>query len=104
VKVLTIVSQLAKEKNKVAALTETGLEGVTNPAWFTEAVLNPIKKNPEIQMSYLLVWRNATEKHHYAPYPGHASVADFMKFYDDPYTFFESDIRNIYQSGKPLLK
>lgn len=104
VKVLKIVSQLAKEKNKVAALTETGLEGITNPLWFTEVVLQPIKKNPEIQMSYLLVWRNATTKHHYAPYPGHSSVNDFMTFYNDPYTLFEDDIQNIYKSGGPLIK
>jgi mannan endo-1,4-beta-mannosidase len=104
VRVLKIVSQLAKEKNKVAALTETGLEGITNPTWFTEAVLNPIKENQDIQLSYLMVWRNATEKHHYAPYPGHAAVADFMKFYNDPYTLFESDLQNLYTSGKSLLK
>jgi mannan endo-1,4-beta-mannosidase len=104
VRVLKIVSAVAKEKNKVAALTETGLEGITNSTWFTDAILNPIKINPEIQLAYIMVWRNANTTHHYAPYPGHSSVPDFLKFYNDPYTLFEADIKNLYRADKPLLK
>jgi len=100
---LKAVSQLAKEKNKVAAMTETGLEEITNPNWFTEVILNPIKSNPDIQLSYFLVWRNAHDRpnHYYAPYPGHSSVDDFMKFYNDSYTLFEADLKNIYKVKKP---
>lgn len=101
---LKAVSQLAEDKNKVAALTETGLEGITNAAWFTEVILNPLKANPDIHLAYFMVWRNANEKHHYAPYPGHSSVEDFKKFYNDPYTLFESDLQNIYQANRPLIK
>lgn len=101
---LTMLSNLAKEKNKSAALTETGLEGVTNPQWFTDVILNPLKANPAIQLAYVCVWRNANTKHHYAPYPGHASAEDFKRFYDDRLTLFERDIRNMYQAGKPLTQ
>ncbi len=93
---LTVVSQLAREKSKVAALTETGLEGITNASWYTEVILNPLKANPKIQLAYFMVWRNANEKHHYAPYPGHPSVEDFIKFYNDKFTLFEADLKNIY--------
>lgn len=100
IKVLRTVSQLAKEKRKLAALTETGLEGITNPTWYTDVILNPLKANKDIQLSYVMVWRNANEKHHYAPYPGHAAEEDFKKFFLDPYTFFESDLKNIYTPKK----
>jgi len=98
---LKAVSTLAAEKNKVAAMTETGMEGITNPEWFTKAILEPIKKN-DIKIAYLLVWRNANKTHHYAPYKGHSSEKDFIVFYNDKSTLFESDIQNLYQSNKPL--
>lgn len=101
---LSMLSSLAKEKDKSAALTETGLEGVTNPKWFTEVILNPIKSNPSIRLAYLCLWRNANTKHHYGPYPGHASADDFNVFYQDALTLFEKDIRNMYKTGKPLIK
>lgn len=104
IKALTAVSGIAAEKNKVAAFTETGLEGVTNPNWFTEVLLNPLKANRNIKLAYVMVWRNADAKHHYAAYPGHASVPDFVKFYNDSLTLFEGDIQNMYQTGKPLTK
>lgn len=101
---LSMLSSLAKEKNKAAALTETGLEGVTNPTWFTEVILNPIKNNPSIRLAYICLWRNANTKHHYGPYPGHASAEDFKVFYKDKLTLFQRDIKNMYRTGKPLTK
>ena len=89
---------------KIAAMTETGQEGVTNTEWFTQVILNPLKANPDIKLAYFMVWRNANVKHHYAPYPGHASASDFIEFYNDPYTLFEKDIQNMYQSNKPLTR
>jgi mannan endo-1,4-beta-mannosidase len=104
VKGLSMISDLAKEKNKSAALTETGLEGVTNPDWFTEVILNPLKANPSIHLAYVCLWRNANDKHHYGPYPGHAAAEDFKNFYKDALTLFEDDIRNMYLSGKKLTR
>ena len=104
VKILRTISDLAIEKNKVAAMTETGQEGVTNTEWFTQVILNPLKANPDIKLAYFMVWRNANVKHHYAPYTGHPSAPDFIKFYNDPYTLFEKDIRNMYQTNKPLAR
>jgi mannan endo-1,4-beta-mannosidase len=97
IKGLTVLTALAKEKNKVAALTETGQEGISNPLWFTSVILNPIKATPAIQIAYVLVWRNANTTHHYAPFRGHASEADFISFYKDPVTLFEYDLKNIYR-------
>jgi mannan endo-1,4-beta-mannosidase len=35
--------------------------------------------------------------HFYAPFPGQVSEADFLKFYNDPYTLFENDLPKMYQ-------
>jgi mannan endo-1,4-beta-mannosidase len=104
IKILRTVSGLASGKNKIAALTETGQEGLTNKEWFTQVILNPLKDNSDIKLAYLLLWRNANVKHHYAPYVGHQAAQDFINFFNDPYTLFEADLQNIYRNGKPLIK
>lgn len=94
---LKIISDYAKKHGKLAAFTETGLESIPNPTWWTETLLKVIK-SPGMQLSYVLVWRNDVRSptHYYAPYPGQVSVPDFIKFYNDPFTLFEKDLKNIY--------
>ncbi len=96
-KKLTIVSDYAKKSGKVAAFTETGLESIPNPTWWTETLLKTLK-SPGLELSYVLVWRNDQHSptHYYAPFPGHSCVPDFKKFYDDPFTLFENDLKHIY--------
>ena len=98
---LQIVSGYAKKTNKLAAFTETGLESLPNPNWWNDVLLK-VMKTPGLQLSYVLVWRNdrTSPTHYYAPYPGHANVADFIKFYDDPYTLFEKDLPMMYEGRK----
>lgn len=98
------ISAIATEKRKVAALTETGLEAVTDPTWFTQVILEPIKSDPAIKLAYVMVWRNGREDHHYAPYKGHASEPDFITFFKDERTFFESHLQNMYQQNKNLIR
>ena len=95
---LKIVSDYAIRKGKLAAFTETGLESIPNPTWWTETLLK-VMKTPGLQLSYVLVWRNdvTSPTHYYAPFPGHSSVPDFMKFYNDPYTLFEKDLPYMYK-------
>lgn len=101
IKKLKIVSDYAKKKGKLAAFTETGLESLPNPTWWTETLLKALKTEG-LQLCYVLVWRNDTRSptHFYAPFPGHSSVPDFIKFYNDPFTLFETDLKNIYRSRK----
>jgi mannan endo-1,4-beta-mannosidase len=95
---LSIVSDYAKKSGKLAAFTETGLESIPNTNWWNDVLLKVMKSN-KIQMSYVLVWRNdaTSATHFYAPFPGHSSVLDFIKFYKDPFTLFENDLKNIYK-------
>lgn len=94
---LKIVSDYARKAGKLAAFTETGLESIPNTTWWTETLLK-VMRTYDLRLAYVLVWRNDTRSatHYYAPYPGQVSVPDFMKFYEDPYTLFESDLKNIY--------
>lgn len=98
---LQLVVGLAKEKGKVAALTETGLDKLTHQNWFTQFILNPLKTSPEAsQISYFLVWRNAHKGHHYVPYQGHHCVEDFKAFKQDSLTLFEADLPKMYKKNR----
>ncbi|MGV8878738.1 MAG: glycoside hydrolase family 26 protein [Sphingobacteriaceae bacterium] len=97
-KKLQIISDYAKSKGKLAAFTETGLESIPDTTWWTKTLLK-VMKSDHLQMAYVLVWRNDTKSttHFYAPFPGQVSVPDFLKFYQDPYTLFEKDLKHIYK-------
>lgn len=97
VRKLTIVSNYAKKNGKLAAFTETGLESLVNANWWNDVLLK-VMRSPGLQLAYVLVWRNdrTSPTHFYAPFPGHSSVPDFLKFYNDPYTLFEKDLPNMY--------
>lgn len=99
---LEALVEAAHSRGKVAALTETGLEKITNPHWYSENLLQQLKTSPKArQIAYLMVWRNAHEGHFYAPYPGHPSVPDFLHFYQDPLTTFENDHPRLYTVPAP---
>lgn len=95
---LKVVSDYGKKSGKLAAFTETGLESIPNNTWFTETLLNTLKAN-DLKLCYVLVWRNdsRSKTHFYAPFPGHTSVPDFLTFYNDPFTLFETDLKKIYK-------
>jgi mannan endo-1,4-beta-mannosidase len=99
---LKIVSDYAQKRGKLAAFTETGLESIPNPTWWTEVLLKVMRTYKGMKLAYVLVWRNdqRSPTHYYAPFPGHTSVPDFIKFYNDPYTLFEKDLKNIYSKKK----
>ena len=98
---LKIVADYAEKTGKLAAFTETGLESIPNETWWTGTLLKVMKAH-DMKLSYVLVWRNDVNSptHYYAPYPGQLSIPDFMKFYEDKYTLFEKDLKNIYGKKK----
>ncbi|MCD7978501.1 MAG: glycoside hydrolase family 26 protein [Tannerellaceae bacterium] len=93
---LDIITKVGKERNKIPALTECGFEKVEDPTWFTRTLYEAIKP---YKISYVLVWRNAYEKpdHYYAPYPGHPSEKDFLRFKASPDILFEKDLPDMYK-------
>jgi mannan endo-1,4-beta-mannosidase len=99
-KKLKIISDIAIQKKKLAAFTETGLESIPNAKWWTEILLKTLQSE-KFELSYVLVWRNdaVSPTHYYAPFPGQISAPDFMTFYWDPYTLFEKDLKDIYMKN-----
>jgi mannan endo-1,4-beta-mannosidase len=94
---ISTINDLAREKDKVASLSETGYETISVDNWWTSILLDGIKTAPETdKIAYVLVWRNARKDHHYAPYPGHSSEEDFISFYKDSITVFLSDLPKLY--------
>ena len=89
------VTAIAKKHGKLAALTETGYEGLKTDNWWTATLAPVLNRYP---IAYVLVWRNAHEKptHFFAPYPGQRSTSDFIRFYNDKHTFFIHDINALY--------
>ena len=82
---LLVISDLAKERNKVAALTETGQSKVENPQWYTECLLKTIYGySDKIDMGYVALWRNSV-RGYYTPFEGHPAVSDFLKFTRSPH-------------------
>lgn len=97
------VVQLALEHDKIPALTEIGQEGLDDPNWFSRTMINPLKYDPiNRYIAFGITWRNADARHFHAPYPGHYSVPDFLDFYRDPFTLFESDLPDMYAAPRKV--
>lgn len=99
---LALIGDLAKEKEKLFALAETGYEAVPYAEWWTKTLLKAIGDN---KISYVMVWRNHglaswnNKMHFYGPHKGQVSAEDFIRFYNLEHTFFERDI-----AGKKLYQ
>ncbi|WP_420573201.1 glycoside hydrolase family 26 protein [Kordia sp.] len=89
---LHLVKNIATQKDKLYALTETGLESVTTNNWFTETLYPNIENSG---ISWILFWRNANRKHHYMPYKYHKNEGDFKKFQSLTETLFLKDLKNL---------
>jgi mannan endo-1,4-beta-mannosidase len=99
---LNILDSAAAETNKLTAIAETGFEAIPYANWWTDVLEKTIGNH---NISYVLVWRNhgyneyTKKMHYYAPYKGHVSEKNFIKFYDADKTLFEKDAakENLYQ-------
>ncbi len=99
---LRILTKIAKDRDKVPAITETGYEQIPNPNWFTQVLYPAIKDYP---IAWVLLWRNAINRpnHYYVPYPTHPAADDFREFHRLPTILFEDGLAplHIYQPSKP---
>lgn len=93
----------ARERGKIAALTETGLEGIPDSTWWTGKLLAAITSDPEARgIAWALVWRNANAErdragHFFAPYAGQPSAADFRRFKEHPLILFADELPDLYR-------
>lgn len=101
---LAYTVQIANERNKLPALTETGLEAIPDSTFWTDTMLEGILTDELTrQISYFQVWRNANmetdrQDHYYAPYPGQVSADNFVEFREHPFVWFEDDLPDLYSS------
>jgi len=99
---LAWISEQANNKNKIAALAETGLEAIPNEKWFTEELYEALTLNPEAKkIAYVLTWRNANyekekRNHFYASFEGHPSAPDMKAFRDTELVMFEDEVPSLY--------
>jgi len=98
---LTTLENIAKEKNKIPALTEFGYGTVPDSTWWTGTFWKGLSGH---RIAYALAWRNAGfmpngHAEFYVPYKGQASAPDFVKFYEADKTLFQKDVtkEKIYQ-------
>ena len=93
----------AGERDKIAALTEAGVEGIPDPNWWTGRLLAAITARPGAAgIAWVLVWRNANAKldragHFFAPYAGHPSAPDFVRFRSDSLILFADELPDLYR-------
>jgi len=90
-----VVSDYAKSHNKLAALTETGLQNLSNSSWFTQQLLKSLK-NQNLELAYTLVWAN-TKDAYWTPYKGHVAEMDFVNFKNDGFVLFGDKVPQMYQ-------
>jgi hypothetical protein len=99
---LRMLTKMADERNKLAALTECGFNGIPVKNWWTQFLLKSVKEDSIAKnISYLMVWRNANLKNYYVPFEGQKSAADFKSFEKDSITLFEKDLPEMYIINNP---
>lgn len=97
------IARIARAKNKIAALTETGSNLLKIDNFWTERLLAPITADADAnEIAYLMVWRNANTEREgteqfFAPYPGQATAEDFKRFYQSETVLFENELPPLYQ-------
>lgn len=96
---LKIVSDLAKAKVKIAALTETGYRvtasnsPITN--WFSTYLYHSLTAN-EVEVAFVMFWNNNNDGY-YVPTPSTSNASDFTSFASKPKATLLNTLPNMYQ-------
>ncbi|MFW7379660.1 MAG: glycosyl hydrolase [Oligoflexus sp.] len=99
------VSDIAKNKGKVAAITEIGNNNIhqekdSGSKWFSEHLMQMIQRNGS-EIAFAMVWENREAKpgHYFIPHRTHAGVHDFLRFSENQNSLFYPDIKGIYEES-----
>jgi mannan endo-1,4-beta-mannosidase len=96
-KALGSMAAMADARGKISALTEVGIQNVPISDYWTGYLLAAFLYSEQSKKTaWALVWRNASTEQYWAPYPGQTSAADFVQFYQHPFTLFEKDLPGMY--------
>jgi mannan endo-1,4-beta-mannosidase len=95
---LGIISDLAKEKGKISAFTETGNDRLEIANWYTSNLLQVLNASEKTRcISYIMVWRNRDTTHFYVPWKGNEQAEDFRTFVNDKMIFLLDDVKTMNQ-------
>ncbi len=94
---MKVVSDLAKTKVKIAAMTETGYQVTpTTPpvaGWFSNFLYSTITNNVEV--AFVMFWVNGGTGY-YVPPPSGANAADFIDFTNKPKALLQNELPKMY--------
>ena len=95
---LKILSDLAEEKVKIAALTETGyrITSGTSPisGFFATNMYNAITQNDN-KIAFMMFWNN-NEDGYYTPPPNQPDTNDFIDFANKPKSVLQNNLPDMY--------
>lgn len=100
---LEIIAKVANEHHKIAAFTETGSNRVERKDYFTNELL-PCLDHSELtrSISWVLFWRNADQKQHFVPAPGHPAAENFKEFVKNKDILLLNNIPDMYKKYKKI--
>ena len=99
---MRVLTALAAETGKVAALTEVGPEYAKKPetaaTFWSDTFLPALRADAaSSRIAYMLTWRNRDAEHYYASYPGAPSAASFQAFTEAPGILTEREAPAMYR-------
>ncbi|REE27528.1 mannan endo-1,4-beta-mannosidase [Winogradskyella pacifica] len=97
---LQILTDLAKDRVKIAALTESCFfvtPGLNNPisGFYADHLYNALSDN-NVEIGYMMFWTNTTDTY-CTPTPGQSSTSDFLEFVNKPRSVLQNELPNIYE-------
>jgi len=99
---LKIISDLAKTKVKIAALSETGFRVTRSNSpitdWFSYYLYSALTSN-SVEISYVMFWNNNTDGY-YVPNGSVSNAADFKTFAEKPKSALLNSLPKMYESPK----
>ena len=95
---LQVLTNLAKEKVKIAGLTETGFRVTdqTSPiaGFYSTNMYNAITQNSN-QIGFMMFWNNDANGY-YTPVPGTSDINNFIEFTNKPKAVLQNELPNMY--------
>jgi mannan endo-1,4-beta-mannosidase len=99
---LKIISDLAKTKVKISALTETGYQVTSTKTpitdWFSTYLYSALTSN-DIEVSYVMLWNN-TKDGYYVPNGSVSNAGDFRTFTAKPKSALVNSLPKMYELPK----
>lgn len=96
---LQIISTLANERVKIAALSESGyqvndgqVEDISG--FYSNYLYNALTKD-DVKIGFIMFWYNGSD-YYYTPVPGLNSTDDFIDFVDQPASWLADDLPDMY--------